>query len=312
VRDQETGEEFDAKARVVINATGAFSDGVRRMADPSAAPIIAPSQGIHLVFDGSFLSADNAIMVPHTSDGRVMFAIPWHGHTLVGTTDTPVAEASAEPVAMEEEIAFILQTAALYLAKPPSRSDVLSVFAGIRPLVKQGDGGRTASLSRDHSIIIENSGIVTIAGGKWTTYRRMAEDCVNQAATLAGLEERPCATVDLRIHGYHSASEGFGHLSVYGSDAPAVRELAGQRLHTALPYTSGEVVWAVRQEMARTVEDVLARRTRALFLNARAAIGMAPAVAAILAAELGREEAWKMAQLDAFHETARHYLLGEA
>jgi glycerol-3-phosphate dehydrogenase len=304
VRDEETGEEFDAQARVVINATGAFSDGVRRMADPGAAPIIAPSQGIHLVFDGSFLSADNAIMVPHTSDGRVMFAIPWHGHTVVGTTDTPVKEASAEPVAMAEEIDFILQTAALYLAKPPSRADVLSVFAGIRPLVKHGDGGRTASLSRDHSIIIEDSGIVTIAGGKWTTYRHMAEDCVNQAATLAALEERPCVTAELQIHGYHFAAERFGHLSVYGSDAPAVHELAGDRLHPALPYTSGEVLWAARHEMARTVEDVLARRTRALFLNARAAIAMAPAVAGILTAELGRD-----AQLDAFREVAKNYLL---
>ncbi len=304
VRDEETGEEFDAPARAVINATGAFSDGVRRMADPGAAPIIAPSQGIHLVFDGSFLPAGNAIMVPHTSDGRVMFAIPWHGHTVVGTTDTPVKEASAEPVVMAEEIDFILQTAALYLSKPPSRADVLSVFAGIRPLVKHGDGGRTASLSRDHSIIIEDSGIVTIAGGKWTTYRHMAEDCVNQAATLAGLDERPCATAELQIHGYHFAAERFGHLSVYGSDAPAVRELAGERLHPALPYMSGEVLWAVRHEMARTVEDVLARRTRALFLNARAAIEMAPAVAGIIAAELGRD-----AHLDAFREIAKNYLL---
>ena len=304
VRDEETGEEFEAAARVVINATGAFSDGVRRMADPAAAPIIAPSQGIHLVFDGSFLPGENAIMVPHTSDGRVMFAIPWHGHTLVGTTDTPVAEATAEPVAMEEEIEFILQTAALYLAKAPSRADVLSVFAGIRPLVKHGDGGRTASLSRDHTIVIEDSGIVTIAGGKWTTYRHMAEDCVNQAATLAGLAERPCPTAELRIHGYHPHAEEFGHLSVYGSDAPAVQELKGDRLHPALPYTSAEVVWAVRHEMARTVEDVLARRTRALFLNARAAIEMAPAVADLMAAELGRDT-----QLQSFLSVARNYTL---
>jgi glycerol-3-phosphate dehydrogenase len=310
VRDEETGEEFDAEARVVINATGAFSDGVRRMADPAAAPIIAPSQGIHLVFDESFLPAGNAIMVPHTSDGRVMFAIPWHGHTLVGTTDTPVAEATAEPVAMEEEIEFILQTASLYLAKAPSRGDVLSVFAGIRPLVKHGDGGRTASLSRDHTIIIEDSGMVTIAGGKWTTYRHMAEDCVNQAATLAGLEDRPCVTAELKIHGYHENADEFGHLSVYGSDAPAVRELRGTRLHAALPYTEAEVLWAVRHELARTVEDVLARRTRALFLNARAAIEMSPAVATLMAAELGRDDSWIAAQVSAFREVAAKYVIG--
>ncbi|HEY1495475.1 MAG TPA: glycerol-3-phosphate dehydrogenase/oxidase [Candidatus Solibacter sp.] len=309
VRDEETGEEFDAAARVVINATGAFSDSVRRMADPSAAPIIAPSQGIHLVFDRGFLPGDNAIMVPHTSDGRVMFAIPWHGHTLVGTTDTPVQQASLEPTAMEQEIDFILQTAALYLAKPPSRADVLSVFAGIRPLVKQGDAGRTASLSRDHTIIIEDSGIVTIAGGKWTTYRRMAEDCVNQAATLGGLEERPCITADLPVHGSHRAADAFGALSVYGSDAPAVRELSGERLHAALPYTGGEVLWALRHEMALTVEDVLARRTRALFLNARAAIEMAPAVAALMARELGRDDTWIASQLNAFRAIAKRYTL---
>jgi glycerol-3-phosphate dehydrogenase len=309
VRDEETGEEFDAAARVVINATGAFSDSVRRMADPKVAPIIAPSQGIHLVFDGSFLAGDNAIMVPHTSDGRVMFAIPWHGHTLVGTTDTPVAKTTAEPVAMEEEIEFILQTASLYLAKAPTRADVHSVFAGIRPLVKQGDGGRTASLSRDHTIVIEDSGIVTIAGGKWTTYRHMAEDCVNQAATLGGLDERPCITAGLPIHGSHRAAEAFGALSVYGSDAPAVRELSGGRLHAALPYTSGEVLWAVREEMARTVEDVLARRTRALFLNARAAIEMSTAVAALMAAELDRDQAWIASQLQAFQDVAKNYLL---
>ena len=309
VRDRETGEEFDAAARVVINATGAFSDSVRRMADPAATPIIAPSQGIHLVFGREFLSGDNAIMVPHTSDGRVMFAIPWHGHTVVGTTDTPVPQASLEPVAMEQEIDFILQTAALYLAKPPSRADVLSVFAGVRPLVKQGDNGRTASLSRDHTIIIEDSGIVTIAGGKWTTYRHMAEDCVNQAATLGGLEERPCITADLPVHGSHRAADAFGALSVYGADAPAVRELSGERLHPALPYTSGEVLWAVRREMALTVDDVLARRTRALFLNARAAIEMAPVVAALMARELNRDNAWIAAQLEAFQAIAKNYTL---
>jgi glycerol-3-phosphate dehydrogenase len=185
----------------------------------------------------------------------------------------------------------------------------LSVFAGIRPLVKHGDGGRTASLSRDHTILIENSGIVTIAGGKWTTYRHMAEDCVNQAATLAGLEDRPCVTQDLKIHGYHEHSEEFGPLSVYGAEAPAVRELSDVRLHPALPYTEAEVLWAVRRELARTVEDVLARRTRALFLNARAAIEMAPTVAALMARELGRGDDWIGAQVAQFREVATKYVI---
>ena len=199
-RDVESGETFEAHALVVVNATGPFADGLRRKADPAVQPMIAPSQGIHLVFDGSFLPGDSAIMVPHTSDKRILFAIPWHGHTVVGTTDTPIAVPTEEPVATEREIDFVLSTAALYLAKKPARSDVLSVFAGIRPLVRAGDAANTAALSRDHTIRIENSGMITICGGKWTTYRRMAEDCVNQAATLARLPDRPCVTETLPIH----------------------------------------------------------------------------------------------------------------
>jgi len=314
-RDLETGEEFAISAKVAINATGPFSDCLRRQADPNAEPMIAPSQGIHLVFDGSFLAGESAIMVPHTSDGRVLFAIPWHGHTVVGTTDTPIAEPTLEPVALESEIEFILQTASLYLAKRPTRADVLSVFAGIRPLVRMKDSGNTASLSRDHTIRIENSGMITICGGKWTTYRHMAEDCVNQAATLARLPEKECVTHHLNIHGFHTNSDRFGALSGYGSDAPAIEGLMAEEaslaalLHPALPYTAAEVVWAARHEMARTVEDVLARRTRALFLNARAALDMAPPVAELLAAELGRDAEWKTAQVDDFHQTARNYIL---
>src|ERR1039458_3180241 len=298
-RDAGTGAELEARGKVVINATGPFADNLRRAADPAAEPIIAPSQGIHLVFDGSFLAADNAIMVPHTSDGRVMFAIPWHGHTVVGTTDTPIAQATLEPVALEQEVQFILQTASLYLARKPERGDVLSVFAGIRPLVRSAASGNTAALSRGHTIRIENSGMITICGGKWTTYRHMAEDCVNQAATLARLAEKPCVTGHLNIHGFHPASEKFGHLWVYGSDAPMLRELEqsepawAEPLDGALPYTGAEVVWAVRHELALTLEDVLARRTRALFLNAQAALRMAPRVVELMARELGRDGAWQ-------------------
>ena len=314
-RDAETGEEFPAGARVVINATGPFTDSLRRQADASVTPMIAPSQGIHLVFDGSFLASESAIMVPHTSDGRVMFAIPWHGHTLVGTTDTPIAEPSLEPVAQEQEVEFILQTASLYLAKKPVRSDVRSVFAGIRPLVRSGDAGLTAALSRDHTIRIENSGMITICGGKWTTYRHMAEDCVNQAATLARLPDRPCVTDHLNIHGFHPASAKFGPLSVYGSDAPGVRGLMetgpglAEPLHESLPYIGAEVVWAARHEMARTLEDVLARRTRALFLNASAASEMAPRVAHLMACELQYDRAWEDRQVEAFRTTAASFML---
>jgi glycerol-3-phosphate dehydrogenase len=312
-RDEETGEEFTISARAIINATGPFTDELRRAADSSVEPMIAPSQGVHLVFDGSFLAGDHAIMVPHTSDGRVLFAIPWHDHTVVGTTDTPVTEVALEPKPFDQEIEFILNTASQYLAKKPSRGDILSMFAGIRPLVRSSAAGNTAALSRDHTIRIENSGIVTVCGGKWTTYRHMAQDCVDQAAILAGLPERECITHRLNIHGFDPVAERFGWLSVYGSDAPAIRRLMeedaglGERLHPDLPYTGAEVVWAARHEMARTVEDVLARRTRALFLNAHAAIAMAPRAADLLARELRQDEDWRAAQLRLFSETARNY-----
>ena len=313
--DVEGGVDFEAFAKVVINAAGPFSDSVRRLADPNAASMIAPSQGIHLVFDRSFLPGDSAIMVPHTSDGRVMFAIPWHNHTLVGTTDTPITEPTLEPRPLEEEIEFILETASQYLEKAPARSDVLSVFVGIRPLVKSGNATNTSALSRDHTIHIDSSGLLTIAGGKWTTYRNMAEDCVNQAATLARLPEKQCVTRDLNIHGFHRQAEKFGSLRLYGSDALAIQDLIhsdpdrGEPLHPALPYCGAEVIWATRSEMARTVEDVLARRTRSLFLNARAAIEMAPRVAELMAKELGRDDAWESEQVRSFEKLASGYLI---
>jgi glycerol-3-phosphate dehydrogenase len=314
-RDVENGNEFRAAAKVVVNATGAFSDQLRLKAEPAAAPLVAPSQGIHLVFAASFLQGESAIMVPHTSDGRVLFAIPWHGHTLVGTTDTPIASATLEPVATEQEIDFILATAGQYLTQAPTRDDVLTVFAGVRPLVRATDVTRTAALSRDHVIHIDRSGLVTICGGKWTTYRHMAEDCVDQAATLAQLPDRPCMTHHLRIHGFHTAAEELGSLAVYGSDAYQIRKLIetdpaiGGPLHGTLPYLKAEIIWAVRHEMARTVEDVLARRTRALFLNARVAVEMAPMVADLMASELGWDEACRNQQLATFLQVASNYLL---
>jgi glycerol-3-phosphate dehydrogenase len=329
-RDTETGNEFRAAAKVVVNATGAFSDALRLQAEPSAIPMMVPSQGIHLVFDKSFLQGESAVMVPHTSDGRVLFAIPWHGHTLVGTTDTPIAQPTLEPVATDHEIEFILQTAGQYLTKAPNRRDALSVFAGIRPLAGSTGAAsgaiRTAALSRDHIVHIDRSGLVTVCGGKWTTYRHMAEDCVDQAATLAQLPEKPCVTHHLRIHGFtasarndsangDAAPRSLASLAIHGSDAPEIIKLIesdaqlSEALHPALPCIKAEVVWAARQEMARTIEDVLARRTRALFLNARAAQEMAPAVADLMAKELGWNEPEQSRQLAAFLELSSNYVL---
>lgn len=312
-RDEESGEAFTAAGKVVVNATGPFTDALRQLADPSVQTMISPSQGIHLVFDRSFLPGNSAIMVPHTSDGRVMFAIPWHGHTLVGTTDTPIPEPEVDPSPQEEEIEFILKTAGAYLRKAPARSDVLSVYTGIRPLVKAANASNTAALSRDHTIRIDQSGLLNIAGGKWTTYRNMAEDCVNHAAVLGALPERECFTKQLNIHGFHPQAAKFGHLSFHGSDAPAIQELMQKEpalatpLTAELPYTGAEVVWAVRCEMARTVEDVLCRRTRALFLNTKAALAAAPKVAALMARELGYDSQWESKQLDEFRRVAGHF-----
>ena len=314
-QDMESGETFNSRASVFVNATGPFTDDVRRMAEPETEPMISPSQGAHIVLDRSFLPGDTAIMVPHTSDGRVMFAIPWHGHTLVGTTDTAVEQASVEPVPLDQEIEFMLGTAALYLEKKPTRADILSAFAGIRPLVKAGGGKNTAALSRDHTIHIDQSGLLTITGGKWTTYRNMAQDCVNHAAILGDLPDRECVTKTLNIHGYHPHSEKFGARSVYGSDAPHIEEIItenpslGAVLDEALPYVGAEVIWAARHEMARTVEDILSRRTRALFLNARAALRMAPKVAELLAKELCRDTAWQFSQVEEFKAVANGYLV---
>ena len=313
VRDSETGEEFTINARIVVNATGVFTDSVRRMADPNADQLVVTSQGIHLVFDPSFLRSQTALMVPRTSDGRVLFVIPWHGHAVAGTTDTPVDAPSLEPRPFDEEIEFILETAGRYLSRPPTRADVLSVYVGLRPLVK-GDG-KTSALSRDHVIDVDRSGLLTITGGKWTTYRHMAEDCVDHAITLGKLRDEPCPTKNLHIHGYIEDPSDLGDLQVYGADAAQIRALAqanpalGERLHPSLPVIGAEVVWAARAEMARSVEDALARRTRALFLNAPAAIAMAETAAALMASELGRDRAWAANQVTAFHQLAQQYLV---
>jgi glycerol-3-phosphate dehydrogenase len=311
--DKESGASHTVGARSVINATGAFCDEVRRIDEPDAPLMIAPSQGVHIVLPRDFLPSQTAIMVPHTRDGRVMFAIPWHDHVVVGTTDTPIPFASLEPAPLESEVDFILETASSYLAKRPSRADILSVFTGIRPLVKAGEASNTSTLSRDHTIHISSSGLLTIAGGKWTTYRKMAEDAVDHAIILARLTERPCVTRDLHIHGFHRHAAGFGALAIYGSDAPAIEELPrtraelGKPLHAKLQLTGAEVAWAVREEMARTVEDVLARRNRALFLNHSVATAAAPAVARLMAEELDRDDLWIEAQLTAFSDTATRF-----
>lgn len=315
--DAETGEALRVAARVVINATGVFADGLRRADDPQAKPMIVPSQGIHIVLDRSFLPGDTAVMIPRTDDGRVLFAVPWHNRVVVGTTDTKRPDAPLEPRALPEEVEFLLSHTARYFTRDPRPEDVLSVFAGLRPLVQSGDGDKTSSIARDHVVSVSRSGLVTITGGKWTTYRHMAEDAVDRAAQVAGLAQAASITKGLRLRGAQEAGDGEPPFAVYGSDAPALRALIAERpelarpLHPNLPYLAGEVVWAARHELARTVDDVLARRTRALLLDARASSEVAPTVARLLARELGHGEDWERAEVERFRALAASYTLVE-
>lgn len=303
VREKESGAEFTVRARCVINATGVWVDAVRKLDDAAARAMVTASQGIHLVLPKRFLPGGAALMVPKTADGRVLFAVPWHDRVIVGTTDTPVARADTEPRALAEERAFVMEHARKYLAEDPRESDVLSVYAGLRPLVSSAGAGSTAKLSRDHTIVVSDAGLVTITGGKWTTYRKMGEDVVDRAEAVAGLEKRASVTAELRICGATEREE----------TAAWVRERAelGERVGSAWDYTRADVVRSVRREMARTVEDVLARRMRALVMDARASIEAAPVLAGWMARELGRDPDWVKAQVAAYEKVARGYVFSD-
>jgi glycerol-3-phosphate dehydrogenase len=314
--DTETGAEMELKAKCVVNACGVFVDDIMAMDSPAHKKMITPSQGVHLVFDKKFLPGNYAVMIPKTSDGRVLFAVPWHDKVVVGTTDIKSPHAELEPLPLKEEIDFILNTAALYFETPPQYSDILSVFAGQRPLAApKREGKSTKELSRGHKIIVSEQGLITITGGKWTSYRLMAEDTVNKAIRLNLLEARKCRTKNLHVHGYCAKPNLTSHLYVYGSDEPKIHALAtvnpaySAQIHSRYPYTAAEVVWAVQHEMARSVEDVLARRVRLLYVDARAAIEAAPGVANIMAQELHKDKAWIDLQINDFTALAKKYII---
>lgn len=316
--DRETGERFECRGKVVINATGIFSDDLRVMDEPGTEPIVTVSQGSHFVLPRRFLSGDSAMMIPRTSDGRVLFAIPWHGQVVVGTTDDLVPEARYEPQAMPDERRFLMEHIERFLGNRPSAAEIQSVWSGQRPLVRHGHAASTAAISRDHTVLISNSKLVTVTGGKWTTYRKMGEDVVDRAAPLAGLAVAPSKTPNLRLHGWSLQPEARNEWErVYGADLRSLHSLAeedpdlDEYLDPELPCRRAEVVWAARYEMARTVEDVLARRTRALFLNARASLEAAPEVARLLARELGCNEEWQHEQLSRFRAITAQYVWNE-
>ncbi|MEO8720244.1 MAG: glycerol-3-phosphate dehydrogenase/oxidase [Ginsengibacter sp.] len=316
--DKETQHIYVVKAKVVVNATGVFADDILKMESPGARTIIRPSQGIHLVLDRSFLQSKDAIMIPHTDDGRVLFAIPWYQNVIIGTTDTPLKSHSLEPRALESEINFVLKTAGNYLSKPPSRKDVLSVFAGLRPLAATDDlTEKTKEISRSHKVIVSKSGLVSVIGGKWTTYRKMAEDTLSKIFEKKMLPSEKCITEHLKIHGYTAATDSEDRFSIYGADKTEIEALVisnpsfAEIINKEPEIFVVQVIWAVRKEMARTVEDFLGRRIRLLFIDAKLAIKLAPKVAEIMMKELQQDEVWKANQIKLFGELANGYWLPE-
>lgn len=318
--DHETGDRYEIKGSAIINATGVFTNAIMKLNDTVYKKYIVPSQGIHLVFDKSFLPGDHALMVPKTSDGRVLFAVPWHNRIVVGTTDTLIKKHSLEPIALESEIQFVLETAQRFLAKKPTRADVLSVYAGLRPLAAPEDEGKsTKEVSRSHKIIVSETGLITITGGKWTTYRKISEDIIDKAIKVGKLPKKECNTEHLPIHGNQATTtlDRENHLYIYGSDIPEIIKLQQnepelkEKLHPDHEFTMAEVVWAIRHEMARTVDDILARRVRLLFLDARAAIESSEKVARLLAKENGHDEAWIHKEISNFKEISKGFLLAE-
>lgn len=312
--DTISGEEFKLKANLVINATGVFADGVARMDNPESKTTIKPSQGVHIVLDNSFLQSTSAIMIPKTSDGRVLFAIPWYNKVVLGTTDTPLEAISLEPVAMKKEIDFILSTAELYFVKPPRREDILSVFAGLRPLAANPDNPvSTKEVSRRHKITLSPSGLLTIIGGKWTTYRLMAEETINKAIKAGCLKKRKCETSNLPLTGNNDRISS-SRLHIYGAGISEIERMINDRpelgipIDSRLPYTRAEILWICRNEMPQTIEDVLARRTRALFLDAKASVDMASEVAGLMAEIFGYDLTWQKQQIESYRQLVNNYI----
>ncbi|MBN8786385.1 MAG: glycerol-3-phosphate dehydrogenase/oxidase [Terrimonas sp.] len=313
--DITNGKEYTIYGKAVINATGVFTDDILQMDDDQLEDIVSPSQGIHFVVDKKFFPGDHAMMIPKTDDGRVLFAVPWHSKVIIGTTDTPIKEPVFEPTALDEEIAFIFRNVNRYLTSGITKQDIKTVFAGLRPLVKAPGQKNTALMPRDHTIIVSKSNLVTITGGKWTTYRKMGKDAIDNAVFASKQERRQCKTQSLRIHGWSEKKNGSEVLDCYGADAAAIQQLMNddpvlrEKLHPDFEYTKAQVIWAIQNEMAITIEDVLARRIRLLFLDARAALEAAPTVASIMSAELKKDETWVKDELDHFFALAQRYMI---
>lgn len=315
IMDTISGKEYRLNCKVVINATGVFTDKIMELDDINHKPMITVSQGIHIVVDKKFFPGDKAMIIPRTDDGRVLFAVPWHDKVVIGTTDTPMNDILIEPKPLPEEIEFIIRNINRYLNTNITRSNIKTVFTGLRPLINIKGNKATSFLPRDHTTIVSASGLITITGGKWTTYRTMGKNAVDNAVFVGRLEKKECVTASLALHGFikdHKIEEA---LTVYGSDTSAIKQLMigqpglAEKIHPDLPYQKALVIWAIQQEMALTVEDVLSRRTRALVLDAKAAFESAPMVAALMAKEMNRSKTWELQEVKDFLHIAEAYLI---
>ena len=312
VKDKITNKVYEIKGKVVINATGVFSDEIMKMDYPQKKKMIKPSQGVHLVLDKKFLNSHHAILIPHTSDGRVLFAVPWNNYAILGTTDTPLNEIKDEPVPLKEEIKFILKNAQTFMKKKPSFKDIKSVFAGLRPLAAESNQKNTQEIYRHHKISVSESGLLSILGGKWTTYRKIAEDAINTAISIGGFNERKCITENLQIHGYQENTNWKDPLHVYGSDANFIKEIKMDKGNISLSekfhITPNQIIWSLKNEMAIKLEDILARRTRCLFLDAKETIKVAPKVLRIMKVFLKKNIDWEKKEFSNFIEISKNYI----
>jgi glycerol-3-phosphate dehydrogenase len=313
-KEKTSGVEYHLNGKAIINATGVFADDLHRLDKPASRPTIKPSQGVHLVLNKSFLAGNSAIMIPKTEDGRVLFAIPWYDELVIGTTDTPLNNITREPKALDSEISFILGTAEKYLVKPPRREDILSIFAGLRPLAADPDNpSSTREVSRRHKIMLSSSGLLTIIGGKWTTYRKMAEETIDRAIKEGLIEKKTCITSELRLV-VSGKLPNDGRLKIYGSGSSEIEEMIrenpdlGIPIDSRLPYTKAEMIWICWNEMPLNLEDLLARRSRALFLNALASSDIAETAADIMASEMGHDDKWIEDQVKSFRNLVRNYI----
>jgi len=312
-RDSIENKTYKIMAKGVINATGVFSDSITNLDIKKRKKTIVPSQGVHIVLDKSFLAGNHAIMVPHTTDGRVLFAVPWNNYVIVGTTDTQIEKSNIEPIPLDEEIKFILKNAGLYMKSAPTFKDIKSVFAGLRPLAAPENNEKaTKEISRHHKVTVSTSGLISILGGKWTTYRKMAEDTVNTARSVAGLQERECITHNLTIHGYDYSSNWENPIHFYGTDIEKIENLCSEgnsSISEKFFISKNQIIWSIRNEMAMTLEDVMARRTRSLFLDARESLKIAPKVLEIMAKEMKKNIDWIKNESANFEKVAKNYIV---